>query len=332
MKPIVKICIALSAVLFLLGTVGVGVGTAMGVPPSDLLYSGHFPGRFTVRTEPESLPEPGSLKDPEDLPDTEIPEISSLQGTPLTDCEEYYEFRDITAFDMELSLCRLHILSHEKDYVAVCADNVLDTFRCRQEAGTLLLSDNRPDSTKSNSMDRALRLDLYLPVQDYEEFCIDLSAGSLTLDALTADSLEIDQGVGNLTIQTLSCRDLSIDTGVGEFQAESIQVFGEAGIEVGTGNITIARFDGEELDLECGVGNAEITAAGRETDYNYRLTAALGSIYLNHHQQEHPQSHHSSHDSDDYCLDIHHGAGRSIQIMCGLGNAELNFTEETFNE
>lgn len=314
MKPIVKICIALSCVLFLLGAAGIAAGMAMGVTPSQLLRAAHAPGRFPLRMELD-----GDIR--EDISDG-LPDISPLQGENPLGGEEYYEFRDIRNLELDLALCELHIRSHEEDYIAVCADNVRDYFHCSQQEDTLFLKDQRPGSLKSGSMDHALLLDLYLPEHQFDKFCLELGVGELTLDDLAADDVEIENGVGNISIQTLSCRELDLESGVGELQASSILASGEAGIELGTGNIIISDFDGPCLDLNCGMGNAEVTAAGRESDYNYQLEAALGSICLNHHQE-----HGGNHDGGG-CLNIQHDADRDIHIVCAFGNAELNFTEE----
>lgn len=337
MKPIMKLCIAVSITLFLLGVLGIGIGRIMGVTPSQLSYSGRLPGIFSLWTGEmqhpleilqeeelsEALEETGEAR----LPDLEEP--ASLPGTNPSGREEYYEFQNIYSMDMDLSLCDLHIFQNpEASYISVAADRTQDYFSCRQVGSTLVLEDKRPSSTSLNSMDKALILDLYLPKREYEDISIDLAAGSITLISLSADTLDIDNGAGNVDIGTLSCRELEVDTGVGEFLAESIQASEEANIEIGTGTAAVSRFDGKELDLECGVGNAAVTLTGKEQDYNYRLEAAMGCIYLDHHLQDHSEHHSDSHHEDDYCLDVHNSAGRNISILCALGNAELNFTEE----
>ena len=39
MKPFVKLCIALSGILFILGLIGIGIGISMGATPEQLLRS-----------------------------------------------------------------------------------------------------------------------------------------------------------------------------------------------------------------------------------------------------------------------------------------------------
>ena len=276
----------------------------------------------------ETLEEvPGDLYDLQDSPEY-LNETETLQGTNVSGAEEYYEFQGIRELELDLSLCQLSICQHEQDFISVEAANVLNYFHCSQDGGTLVLKDDRPADTRQNSMDHALRLTLYLPEQTCRKVSVEMGAGEITLDSLTADEVEIDNGVGNITIGTLKGSDLSIDTGVGEFLADLIQTDGEADINVGTGNVILSQFDGNSLELECGVGNAEVTVTGSESDYNYTLDAGLGSICLNNQTQnshEHPDD---SHDGWGSHMNIHNGADRRISIDCGLGNASLNFMEE----
>ncbi|MDE7320490.1 MAG: DUF4097 family beta strand repeat-containing protein [Lachnospiraceae bacterium] len=336
MKPILKICMMISSVLFAAGIACIGIGIAMGVTPAQLVHAGHYPGSSLIRSgldeitsEVPLLPELSGISEdvPDDLPDR-LDETENLSGTNSSGAEEYYEFQNIQELELELSLCSLNIDRHDKDFIAVEADNVQNYFRCRQEGDTLSLKDDRPHSARQNSRKNELRLTLYLPDQIFREVSVEMEVGEILLDALAADEVEITNGVGNITIGTLKGADLSVHTGVGEFLADRIQADREADIRVDTGNITLAQFDGNSLELECAVGNAEVTAAGSELDYNYTLDAALGSIFLNSRQQNNYGHDHDSHDDWEHHLDIHHGADRRISINCSLGNATLNFMEE----
>lgn len=333
MKTIVKICIGISSVLLLLGMAFIGIGFLLGVTPAQLVYAGRYPGRFFARTEQnleilddfsnrveDTLDDlDDNLNDPEPL--------SGLSGSNPAKGEEYYEFRDIQSLELELGLCELQVHAHDQDYIAVSADRTGNYFRCSQEGSALILTDNRPASTISDSMKQALVLDLTLPRQVYDSFDLELGAGNLMLNDLSADSVEIDNGAGNLTLNKLSCRELDLNCGAGELKAESLTASREADIELGTGTAVIAFFDGETLNLDCAVGSAEVTAAGSEQDYNYQLDG-LGSIYVNHHLIGHGAVHNGSHHEDNDHLDVHNGAGRQINIQCALGTVDLNFTEE----
>lgn len=336
MKSILKICMAVSTVLFLAGIACIGIGIAMGVTPAQLVYAGRYPGSSLVRAglneKISEVPLEADLSGlsgeiPDELQD--IPDAAGgLSGTNRSGAEEYYEFRNIQCLELDLSLCTLNIYRHDKDFIAVEADHVQNYFRCSQDGDTLSLKDDRPASTRQDSMRDALRLTLYLPEQTYRKVSVKMAAGEITLDALTADEVEITNSVGNITVGSLKGAELSVDTGVGEFLADLVQADEEADINVGTGDITLTQFDGKSLELECGVGNAEVTAMGSEPDYNYTLDTALGSIFLGHQQQDSNEHHHDSYDGREHHLDIHHGAERRISISCGVGDASLNFMEE----
>lgn len=313
MKMITKLCVIISTALLLLGAVGIGVGVLMGATPSRILYEGKYPGRFSLRSRLETE-SPGSLP--------------PLSGKNPTQSEEYYEFKDIESLDLDLGLCELQFHTHDEDYIAVCADHTKDYFKCRQNKDTLVLKDDRPTSTISDSMKKALVLDLYLPEREYDEVCIDMGAGNITLDSLSADNIEIDDGAGNVIIRTLTCEDLAVSAGVGEVTADALLVSDTTSIEVGTGNITVAQFAGENLQVDCGMGNAQVVADGRKEDYDYTVQAAFGSVCLNHQAQEDQGHHHGVYESDPFRLESRHGAERQISMQCGMGNAELNFTEE----
>lgn len=312
MKIITKICFILSMALLLLGVAGIGVGALMGVTPSRLINEGRYPGRLCRLPKLEV-----------DVPDS----IPSLSGNNPTQSEEYYEFGDIENLELDLGLCELQFHTHSEDHIAVCADNTKDYFTCRQSKDTLILKDDRPTLTISDSMKNALILDIYLPEQEYDEIDIDMGAGNITLDLLSADSFKIDNGAGNVTMHTLTCEDLAVNTGVGELQADSLQVSDTADIEIGTGNITIAQFAGENLNLDCGVGNAQVTADGREEDYDYKVQSGIGSVCLNHQTQEYTGHHYGFHHEDSSCIESRKGVGRQLSIVCGMGTAELNFSE-----
>ncbi len=333
MRPLFKICIAASVVLFLFGITGVGVGLAMGVTPSDLMYAEHWPGRLFLQSSRPNASEAQMEAEtyPLSEPIPSIPEeLQELSGNNLSGAEEYYEFWDVDSLTMDLGLCDLHIYQHPNDHIAIAADNTKNYFRCSQEDHTLILEDIRPASAIGSNMNQALILDLYLPELQYQKISLDLGVGDITLVRLSVDELNIDSGTGDIFIGTLTCQELDVDTGAGEFTADFIQAFESADIAIGAGSITVSKYAGNALNLDCAVGNAEITAAGRETDYNYQLEAALGNIYLDHHLYDFSEPHHGVHHDEGSLLDIHHDADREIQISCGLGNAELNFTEESY--
>ena len=306
MKPLTKFCLILCAVLTVLGFAGIGAGIAMGIRPSQLVNPANYSGSFDSHTFHDS---------------DHMRENSSAKSS------EYYKFYDIRRLNFYFSFCNLKICSHDKDYVSLEAVNSGTTFRCSQEGDELILKDLREKRFFQNSMDSALHLTLYLPGQELKKADIEIGVGNITIDRLSAESMELESGVGELNGMELAAGSIDINVGVGNLELENITASDNCRIECGTGNLTVGRYEGADLKLDCGVGDITVTAAGKKQDYNYKLDCGLGDIHLNHQLQEPDSRQHS--DYEPGCsVNVDNQAERKLDIQCSLGNLKLNFAEE----
>lgn len=325
MKTFTKFCLILSGILIILGFSGIGISLAMGVRPSQLLDLADEPGKFHSK-KMEVIEEIADSIDDIDEPDES--DIPLLSGNPSSDAEEYYEFDNrIDELDFELSLCDLEIDFHDEDFITLEAWNTGNTFQCVQKQYTLRLEDDRDRLLFQDSMDQALYLRLCLPKQTLKNVDFKIGAGNITLDQLSSENMDIQCGAGEMTVKNLSGGKIDIQIGVGELEADKITASESCTIESGTGNITLVQYDGARLDLNCGIGDISVTAAGKQTYYDYELECTAGEILMNPHVHE--SEHHHEEEEDPGChINIDNKAGRSIHMQCGLGNIELNFTEE----
>lgn len=131
---------------------------------------------------------------------------------------------------------------------------------------------------------------------------------------LTLDELSVDLGAGSLYLEQISAENLSVDSGAGEADAYDIRV-AEAELHCGVGRISGSGYVSEELKADVGVGKLEFTAAGREKDYDYDIDVGVGDVRCG---------------DDDFSglgaeRKIDNGAGRTITIDCGAGSAVVNF-------
>ncbi len=300
MKIITKVSLIVSGIFFLIGIICLSIGVVMGVTPFQLWqHSSSFDNFFT-----------GSTQD--------FPEGESSGET--------HTFRDIESLDFDLSLCELTIHQHDSDDLLLTADNTGSYFTCTQEDKQLVIKDNRPSSTKQNSMKHALKLTLYLSPEEIEDVDITMDVGDITIDKFTAEHVKFNCGVGSFLAEDLSCEDFALSTGVGEIEITRLFCEDTAAIETGTGNVLLEQYQGDSLGIDCGIGETVITVLGAETDYNYDLNAGVGEIHLNGHGH-HPSQ---SHDYDPAThLQKDHNADQDIQIQNGLGNINLTFTEES---
>lgn len=339
MKPITKFFLILCSVLILLGFTGIGVSIAMGVQPAQLLDLAHYPGKFNEQKLE-------IIDDIEAALGTDTDSSRPKTSYPESDAEEYYEFRDIEQMDFDFNVCTLDIQTHGKDYITLEAQNVSNTFQCRQEENTLFLKDERTYLKEKDVREYGLQLKLCVPEKSFKDIDITVDAGNITIgqlsaknmainggagtflvSALSGDNMDIDIGSGELTVGALSGKDITLDIGVGNLKADSISVSEDCSIDSGTGNVTLNQYDGKNLDISCGVGNVSVLASGKKEHYNYSLDCGVGNIRLSHelHTEGH---HHQEHDDLGCHMDIQNNADRDIRIDCGLGDLELNFMEE----
>lgn len=325
MKAFTKFCLILSGVLILLGFAGIGAGFAMGAKPDQLLMQITHPFKpgFSKLEGIEEIPDSADRID-----DSSIDALPSLSGDPSEEAGEYYEFDNlIKDLDFELSLCSLEIYCHDKDFISLEARNTQDTFRCAQNGDKLQLKDRRDWMLFQSSMDQALYLRLYLPKRLLEDVDIKVGAGNITLDQLAAKKMDIQCGTGEMTAGTLSGENISIQIGTGEVKADTISASEKCSVESGTGDISLSSYEGNDLDLNCGLGEISVTAAGKPSLYDYELNCVAGEVRINHHLNE--SVHHHDEESGPGChIKVDNQADHRIRLQCGLGDIELNFTEE----
>lgn len=335
MKAFTKFCLILSGVLIILGFAGIGASLAMGVRPSQLLDLANHPGKFYSKKleiieniEDSISPITEHVDSIDDINGPDEPDIPFPSGNPSSDAEEYYEFDNrIDELDFELALCDLKIYFHDEDFITLEAWNTGNTFQCIQDEYTLHLEDDRDRLLFQDSMDQALYLKLYLPKQTLENVDFKIGAGNITLDQLASENMDIQCGAGEMTVKNLSGGNIDIQIGVGELKADMITAAESCTIESGTGNITLNKYDGTSLDLNCGLGDISVTAVGKQKHYDYELNCTAGEIRMNHHFHE--SEHHHEEEEDPGChINMDNQADRNINMQCGLGDIELNFTEE----
>ena len=93
-----------------------------------------------------------------------------------------------------------------------------------------------------------------------KKISISVGAGECeVLEKLAAqDKMSVEVDAGTISLQELETEELEINGGVGEFTAELIRA--------------------EKIDIEGGVGSVEVTVAGRESDYSYDIECGVGSV------------------------------------------------------
>lgn len=198
--------------------------------------------------------------------------------------------------EVELSYETFHMEPYDGDEIRVEVSEDSDEYvSVRQKKQELAVY-----SSGKNNNAAADGVILYYPENlTFESADISIGAGSAVLiGELKAQELDIEVGAGSLT-----------DTG--QIQAQ------ECSVSVGAGEASLQYLDAAEIDVECGLGDFEMTLAGVETDYNFDLECAMGDMTV------------GSEKFSGLAMDkeIDNGAGRSVDLECGLGSVTVDFKE-----
>ena len=89
-------------------------------------------------------------------------------------------------------------------------------------------------------------------------------------------------------------------------------------IEVGAGSAEFTELDVQTLDAEVGVGELTVEAVGKESDYSYSLECGIGTVSIGDNTYSGVGTSHNIEQPS---------ATRFIDIECGIGKVEIEFTE-----
>ena len=138
--------------------------------------------------------------------------------------------------------------------------------------------------------------------KQFENMSVSIGAGKLTAENITVmERLELEVGAGNASLCDIQAEDVSIECGVGKCDYE--------------GRIK------HNLTVECGVGQVKLALDAKESDYNYKVSCALGKVKMNDHAIGTFISEKTIQNPD---------AKGTVALECGLGTIDIktkNFTE-----
>ena len=157
-------------------------------------------------------------------------------------------------------------------------------------------------------------LTLYIPADTvFEKVNIITGAGRLTVDSLSASTMNFELGAGEVTINTLvATSDIDIDGGAGK-----ITVSGGAlhnlDLDMGVGQLNLTSALTGDSDFDLGVGESNITIIGNRDDYKLDIEKGIGNITV---------------DGASVSNIKEQGNGNnSIEVSGGIGAINLKFKE-----
>lgn len=131
---------------------------------------------------------------------------------------------------------------------------------------------------------------------DQAEIVLYLPAG------LSLEDVVLEIGAGSMVLDTVpfSCASMDVEIGAGKWKAAHVSVAGRLNVEIGAGKAKMKDVTAGSLNIDCGVGssvykgrvNGDINAdcgvgscrfqlANKESDFNYDVSCAMGSVTIN---------------------------------------------------
>lgn len=224
---------------------------------------------------------------------------------------------DVTKLNLELGGCMFELADSTtgKYYVEYRGKGKTQAYA---DDGTLyvkVLNGSNWNIVDWNNGSNESHMILYLPMNIcYEEIRVDLGAGQMNLDNLSAKIMEVEMGAGQVVANGLTAENLTLRIGAGEALLEE-SMLKDLVVEVGAGNCEIAgKIDGN-VKADCAAGNIAVEINGNESDFNYDIQCAVGKIRVGDIEY--------SGLSQEQELD--HGALKEMELTCAAGNLEVAF-------
>lgn len=143
-----------------------------------------------------------------------------------------------------------------------------------------------------------------------EWLSVESDAGSITLDGIQMDALEINQSMGETVLKNCSWGYADIENDCGSVSGTKLS---SEGLEVSAdmGEVDLEGGFTGETGIESSMGSVTLTLSGKQADYDIELESDLGSVTMNGHSSGRRIS--------------QSGGPDSLEVSCNVGAIEVRF-------
>ena len=188
----------------------------------------------------------------------------------LDEAKTYEITSEIHSLDIRISAADFKI----QHGVEISVESNLKYLSVSEKDGVLTIVDEEKNYNDSDAM-----LTLYLPNGTvFDEVDITTGAAKMTVDTLSANSLELKLGAGDVRIESLNASsDADIEGGVGQITIAG-GTLNDLTLEMGMGELNLTAAVLGDSDLKFGVGESNVTLIGSKDDYKVDIEKGFGSI------------------------------------------------------
>ncbi len=235
------------------------------------------------------------------------------------------EYEDVKSIDLQISYGS--VIINRGDTFHIDAYNMSENdFSSTMEDGVWLIRDNKELGYDIQIFDLNIPVNMgnvrneedmpqvliTLP-EDFiaEDIEINLGAGKIEADSLTAEEANLYVGAGSFRIHDLIVKNKSYySVAAGELIIDNMNV-NNVIMDNGVGTIKATGIITGDSSMKSGIGTVNLNVNGRKENYNYSIDCGVGTVIINHNRY-----------SD---TTINSGAENNFTLECGIGNITLNF-------
>lgn len=181
---------------------------------------------------------------------------------------------DIESLEIDIGAADLKIVSGDE----FSLESNHKYLKVKEKNGTLVISEERKSLITTYDGVSAV---LTVPKDfEFKKAEISAGAGKLTVDTLTANTVDLDLGAGAAEIGCLNVPgDGEIDGGTGKLVIRDGEL-NNTDMDIGVGKLELTGRLTGDCSMDYGVGGAQLVLLGNKDDYQIRIDKGLGSATL----------------------------------------------------
>ncbi len=193
------------------------------------------------------------------------------ENVVLGDSQTYEITSDIHSLDIQINAADFKI-EHGDEFLI---ESNLKYLSVSEKGGVLTIADEAKSSSNYSNAILTLCVPNGIVFDDVD---ITTGAAKLTVDALSASSLELKLGAGDVQFKSLNASsNADIKGGAGQITIAS-GTLNDLTLEMGVGELNLNVALRGNSDLKFGVGESNLTLIGSKDDYKVKIEKGLGSI------------------------------------------------------
>ncbi len=222
------------------------------------------------------------------------------------DIKTYAVSSDISRLEVNINAADFSIKQGESFLV----ESNLKHLTVEDKNGVLYVKETK----KFGSTHNGALLTLYIPADTmFEKISIKTGAGKLSVEQLSADTINFELGAGEVEIESLiAASEVDIDGGAGKITIYSGSLH-DLDLDMGVGQLNLTSALTGECSLDLGIGESNITVIGERENYKLDIEKGVGSITVD-----------GTEVSD---MKEKGNGGNSIDINGGIGSVNLKFKD-----